>query len=82
MNIIFSYTPPNVKEPQWFKYYNLNEFVSTTQRDYSVRAVSNLDLIPEPKCFSLEFLMKYGGIIEKIGGDGVLKVNGFDILNK
>lgn len=60
MNIIYSYTPPNVKEPQWFKYYNTEEFVTTTQRDYVARASSSIDLIPEPKCFSLEFLMKYG----------------------
>ena len=60
MNIIFSYTPPNVKEPQWFKYYNTEDFVTTTQRDYIVRAASNLELIPEPKIFSLEFLMKHG----------------------
>ena len=62
MYIIFSYTPQNVKEPQWFKYYNTDEFVTTTQRDYVVRASSDLGLIPEPKCFSLEFLMKYGDV--------------------
>ena len=60
MNIIYSYTPPNVTEPQWFKYYNTDEFVTTTQRDYVVRSVSSIDLVPEPKCFSLEFLMKHG----------------------
>lgn len=60
MNIIFSYTPPNVTEPQWFKYYNTDEFDTTTQRDYTVRAAASIDLIPEPKCFSLEFLMKHG----------------------
>jgi hypothetical protein len=60
MNIIFSYTPPNVKEPNWFKYYNTDDFVTTTQRDYVVRAAASLGLIPEPKCFSLEFLMKHG----------------------
>jgi hypothetical protein len=60
MNIIYSYTPSKVKEPQWFKYYNTEDFVTTTQRDYVVRAAASIDLIPEPKCFSLEFLMKHG----------------------
>ncbi len=60
MNIIFSYTPSKVKEPKWYKFYNTEEFVNTTQRDYTVRAASSLDLIPEPKCFSLEFLSKHG----------------------
>lgn len=62
MNIIFSYTPENGKEPQWFKFYNTNDFVITTQRDYITRAASNLSLIPEPKCFSKEFLTKYGNM--------------------
>jgi hypothetical protein len=60
MNIIFSYTPSKVKEPAWYKFYNTEEFVNTTQRDYTVRAAASLDLIPEPKCFSLEFLSKHG----------------------
>lgn len=62
MNIIYSYTPPNVKEPQWFKFYNTDDFVKTTGKDYTTRAASSLDLIPEPKCFSLEFLSKYGDV--------------------
>lgn len=60
MNIIYNYIPANVKEPQWFKFYNTEEFVVTTQRDYTTRAASSLDLIPEPKCFTQEFLSKFG----------------------
>ena len=60
MNIIFSYTPKKVKEPKWYKFYNTEEFVTTTQRDYTVRAAASLDLIPEPKCFTQEFLSKHG----------------------
>lgn len=60
MNIIFSYTPPYIKEPQWFKWYSTDTFDTSTGRDYSTRASSMLDLIPEPKCFSYEFLRKFG----------------------
>jgi len=52
--------PANGKEPQWYKFYNTEEFETTTQRGYTSRAASRLDLIPEPKCFSLEFLSKHG----------------------
>ena len=62
MNIIFSFTPSKVKEPKWFKWYNTDEFVNTTKRDYTVRASASLDLIPEPKCFSVEFLMEHGNM--------------------
>lgn len=60
MNIIFSYSPPSIKEPQWFKFYNTKDFVTTTQIDYTTRAASDLNLISEPKIFSLEFLKKHG----------------------
>ena len=60
MNIIYSYSPQKVKEPQWYKFYNTEEFNITTQRDYTARAASRLDLIPEPKCFTQEFLRKHG----------------------
>jgi hypothetical protein len=34
----------------------------TTQRDYTARAASRLDLIPDPKCFTQEFLSKFGDV--------------------
>ena len=70
MNIICSYIPAKVKEPQWFKFYNTEEFVMTTQRDYTARAASRLDLIPDPKCFTQEFLSKFGDM-----GDMMLTKN-------
>ena len=60
MNIIYSYRPSKVKEPQWYRFYNTEDFVTTTQRDYIIRAAASLDLIPEPKCFTQEFLRKHG----------------------
>ena len=62
MNIIYNYIPAKVKEPQWFKFYNTEDFVVTTQRDYTARAASRLDLIPDPKCFTQEFLSKFGDV--------------------
>jgi hypothetical protein len=62
VNIICSYIPAKVKEPQWFKFYNIEEFVMTTQRDYTARAASWLDLIPDHKCFTQEFLSKFGDV--------------------
>ena len=59
MNIIYSYSPQKVKEPQWYRFYNTEDFVTTTQRDYTARAASSLDLIPEPKCFTQDFLSKH-----------------------
>jgi hypothetical protein len=62
VNIIYNYIPAKVKEPQWFKFYNTEEFVVTTQRDYTAKAASRLDLIPDPKCFTQEFLSKFGDV--------------------
>ncbi len=64
MNIIFSYIPPSIKDPQYFKWYNTESFDTSTGRDYSTHASARLDLIPDPKCFSYEFLRKFGDMEE------------------